>query len=116
VILDGIAVCLVALAVLNIGSTTILVAAAARHHWPALEERATVAVVLAVIAMGAATMGLARLKVLSLAPEASLAILVIGLLLVSVPSIVWLVAFLAGRFDEPAAEPGDTPYRGEGDH
>lgn len=117
-ILDAVAACLVVLALVNVVSTSILVLAALRHRWPALEERATVAVVLALIAVGAATMGLVRLKVLDLPSEVSLGILAVGLLLVSVPSIVWLVAFLAGRFDEPAAEPelADPPYGGEGDH
>ncbi len=115
--LDGVAVLLVVLALVNIVSTTILVLAALRHRWPALEERATVAVILAVIATGAAALGLVRLRLLSLPPEASVGILAVGLVLVSAPSIVWLIAFLAGRFDEPdGLEPGDRPYGGEGDH
>jgi hypothetical protein len=124
-ILDAIAAALVILALVNVTSTTILVGAALRHRWAALEERATVAVVLAVIAVGAATMGLVRLKLLNLPSEATLAILAVGLLLVSVPSIVWLLAFLAGRFDESeavtAARADDADaaangYDGQGDH
>lgn len=98
--LDYVAVLLTILAVVNVTFTLVLVAAALRHHWPALEERATVAVVLAVIAVGAAILGLARLRVLSLTGEQSLGILAIGLILVSAPSVIWAVAYWTGRFDE----------------
>jgi hypothetical protein len=124
-VMDTLAVVLIALAIANVGSTTILVLAAARHRWPALEERATVAVVLAVIAAGAATLGLVRLRILDLSSEASVAVLAVGLVLVSVPSIVWLAAFLTGRFEESeavtsaraedAAATGNG-YDGRGDH
>ena len=113
-ILDAIAALLVVLAGVNVVSTAILVVAAWRHRWPALAERATIAVVLAVIAIGFALLGAHRLHLLTLPSEASLTILAVGLLLVSVPSLVWLLAFLAGRFDEP--EPTDPPYDGRGDH
>lgn len=91
---------LVPAAIVNVVSTVILVTAAIRHRWPALEERAGVAVVLAVVACGAAVLALSRLRVFSLPSDLAISILVIGLLLVSVPSVVWLAAFWAGRFDE----------------
>lgn len=99
-ILDALAVLLVLLALVNVTSTGVLVFAAMRHHWAALEERATMAVILAFIALGAATIGLGRLHILNLPSEASLAILAVGLVLVSVPSLVWLWGYWTGRFDE----------------
>lgn len=104
--LDDLSRLLVVVAVVNVSLTSVLVAAALRHHWPALEERATVAVLLAVIAVGAAVLGLVRLKVLALTNEQSLVILGAGLLLVSAPSIIWAVAYWTGRFDEPDASGG----------
>jgi hypothetical protein len=101
VILDGLAVVLVFLAGINVTLTAILIRAALRHHWAALEERATVAAILALIAIGAAALGLNRLHLLNFPTEVSLTILAIGLILVSIPSIVWFVAYRTGRFDEP---------------
>jgi hypothetical protein len=98
--LDDFALFLQLLAVVNVVSTTVLVIAAWRHRWPALEERATVAVILAVIAVGAAVLGLGRLHVLSIPSDVVLVMLALGLILISVPSVVWLVGFLAGTFDE----------------
>ncbi len=99
-ILDVVAYLLIAFAVVNVTSTFVLVRAALRHHWPALEERATVAVVLAVVAVGAACLGLVRLHILSLSSEVSLALIAVGLMLVSVPSVIWVIAYRTGRFDE----------------
>jgi hypothetical protein len=99
-ILDLFAGLLILLAVLNVGSTVILVLAALRHRWPALEERATVAVILAIGATVAATLGMARLHVLSMAPDLAVGLLVVTLTLISLPSLIWLVAYLAGRFEE----------------
>ena len=87
---DYVAALLIVLAGLNVGSTVILVMAALRHRWAALEERATVAVILALIAIGAATLGLNRLRILNLPPEVGIGILTIGLILVSAPSLIWL--------------------------
>ena len=122
-VVDQIALLLVPLAVANVGSTVILVLAARRHHWPALQERATVAVVLAVVAIAAALVGLVRLRLLDLDPEVSLGVIAIGLALISVPSILWLIAFLAGRFKESdavtaarAEDAAEGPYDGRGDH
>ena len=98
--LDVIAYVLIALAVVNVTLTCVLVAAAARHHWPALEERATVATILALVAVGAALLGLNRLHILNLPTEVSLGILAAGLVLVSAPSVIWAVAYWAGKFDE----------------
>lgn len=98
--LDYIAALLVLLAGVNVVSTVILVAAALRHHWAALRERATVAVILALIAVGAAFLGLNRLRILNLPPEVPVAILAIGLVLVSAPSLIWLWGYLSGRFEE----------------
>ena len=102
-VLDVLATILFVLAIVNVASTVVLVAAAWRHHWPALEERATVAVILAAAAICGAILGLNRLHVLSLNTEQSLAVLALALILISVPSLVWLAAFLIGRFD------GDEP-------
>lgn len=100
-ILDAIAFVLIAFAAVNVISTSVLIRAALRHHWPALEERATVAAVLAVAAVGGAALGLARLRLLDLPPGVSLALMAVGLVLISVPSIVWLFAYWTGQFDEP---------------
>ncbi len=99
-ILDAVAYLLIAFAAVNVISTFVLVRAALRHHWPALEERATVAVVLAVVAVGAACLGLVRLHILNLSNEVSLGIIAVGLMLVSVPSVIWAFAYWTGRFDE----------------
>ena len=99
-ILDAVAWLLIAFAAVNVTSTTVLVRAALRHHWPALEERATVAFVLAIAAVGAAVLGFARLRILDLPSEASLGLIAVGLMLVSVPSVIWAWAYWTGRFDE----------------
>ncbi len=112
-ILDAVAWLLIAFAAVNVTSTFVLVRAALRHHWPALEERATVAVLLAVIAVGAAVLGLVRLRILDLPSEASLSIIACGLVLVSVPAVIWAIAYWTGRFDEPDASGRPS---GRGDH
>lgn len=99
-LLDGVAVLLVVLAGINVLSTAVLVMAALRHHWPALEERASMAAILALVAIGAALLGLNRLRILNLHNDVSTGLLAVGLLLVSVPSLVWLWGYLAGQFDE----------------
>ena len=99
-ILDAVAYVLIACAAVNVTSTVVLVRAAMRHHWPALEERATVAFVLAIAAVGAAVLGFARLRILDLPSEASLGLIAVGLMLVSVPSVIWAIAYWTGRFDD----------------
>lgn len=99
-VLDCFAALLVLLAILNVGSTVILVVAALRHRWSALEERAIVAVVLAVGATFAAMLGLNRLHVLTVAPDLAVGLLVIALTLFSLPSLIWLLAYLSGKFEE----------------
>lgn len=105
-ILDAIALLLIAFAAINVTSTLVLVRAALRHHWPALRERAAIAVILAAIAIGFALLGGHRLHLLNLPSDVSLAILALGLMLVSVPSIIWAIAYWTGRFDDPDSSGG----------
>lgn len=104
---------LIGLAIVNVGCTAMLVYLAMRHPWPALEERATVAVILALIAVGAAALGTEQLRLVELG-DAWIVILAGGLILVSLPSIIWTVAYWRGRF--AGVESLDNGYRGEGDH
>ena len=99
--LDDYARLLVIAAIVNLGLTSMLVYAAVRHEWTALRERAAVAVILAVVAVGAAVLGLVRLQVIALPNGYALALLAIGLLLVSLPSVIWFAVLVTGGFDEP---------------
>lgn len=98
--IDVLAVCLVLLAVVNVGSTVILVVAAFRHRWRALIERAIQAVILAVAALAAAYLGMARLHLVTVTPDVATVLLAGILVALSLPSLIWLIAFLTGRFDE----------------
>ena len=98
--LDDFSRLLVIAAIVNVGLTGVLVFAAVRHQWAALRERAAVAVILAVVAVGAAALGLVRLRVLDLPNGTAITLLAIGLLLVSLPSVIWFVVLLSGGFDE----------------
>jgi hypothetical protein len=77
--------------------TVILVRAALRLREPSLQERATAAVILSTSATCIAIPSAAYLQKISLGGFGTL-ILIAGLLLVSLPQIVWGVAYLAGRF------------------
>lgn len=98
--IDDLARLLVVAAVVNVGLTLVLVVAAIRHDWAALRERAAVAVILAVVAVGAAVLGLVRLRIVELPNGAALGLLAVGLLLVSLPSVIWFVVLITGGFDE----------------
>lgn len=99
-IFDAISVLLVIVAAMNNVSTVILIRAALRHHWASLEERATVAFILALIADGAALLGLNRLHIVTLPNDIAIGILAVGLLCVSAPSLIWLWGYWTGRFNE----------------
>lgn len=97
---DDLARLLVGAAIVNVGLTAVLVYAAFRHGWVALRERAAVAVILAVVAVGAAILGMVRLRLLEIPNDVAVNILAIGLLLVSLPSVIWFLVLIGGGFDE----------------
>jgi hypothetical protein len=113
--LDVVAWLLVGLALANVSSTVILVLAAMRHPWPALEERATVAVILAIVAVAAAILGLQQLRFVELG-DLWIVLLSVGLMLVSLPSIIWALAYWRGRFSGADTDSGSGAYDGRGDH
>ena len=98
--LDDLARLLIVAAIVNIGLTSVLVYAAVRHEWAALRERAAVAVILAVVAVGAAALGLVRLNIIDLPDGQAVGLIAVGLLLVSLPSVIWFVVLITGGFDE----------------
>lgn len=89
---------LVVLAVLDWGVALYLVAAAWKHRWAALIDRALTAVILAASATIAAILGLNRVVPLGLPPDVAILLLVVAIVLVSVPAVLWLYAYLAGKF------------------
>lgn len=90
---------LIGLALVNVLSTSILVMAALRHRWAALEERASTAAILAAVAVAVPVLSLTGLGDPTV-HDVLIVILLFASLLISIPSVVWLVAFLAGKFDE----------------
>lgn len=89
---------LVILAVADWFATVKLVQAALRVKEAALEERATISVILTVAASGAAFLAAAFLARVSLPPGLGTLILVGILLLISVPQLLWYAAYRLGRF------------------
>ena len=89
---------LVLLAIADWGATVSLIRAALRLRVPALEERATVSVVLTLAATGAAVLSIAFLAHFTLPPGVGTLILVGVLLLISVPQLLWYACYRAGRF------------------
>ena len=93
-----IAVALIALAAADIAVTIVLVRAARRLAEPALEERATVAVILTFIAGLWAIVALAYLASVPLDVGLSTLLLVLVSALVSLPQLIWFAGYWAGRF------------------
>jgi hypothetical protein len=105
--LDGASRLLILLAAVNVTCTAILVLSALQHRdWPALTDRAFVGVLLAVIAVAAGLLGLNRLGLFPLQPGVAVSVLVIGMMLVSLPSIVWVAQLFLNVFR--AAEAKDV--------
>ena len=90
---------LIGLAVADWIAAVILVRGALRTRWVALQERAGTAVILAVLASGIAVLAVSRVTGLSLPAPVPQVILSAVLVLLSLPSLLWLIAYLRGRFD-----------------
>lgn len=78
--------------------TAMIYIAARQMKEPALTERATVSVILSLVATIAAVLGAARLGFVMLPPGWAVACLALGLVLVSVPQFVWVIGLALGRF------------------
>lgn len=97
--LDAIALLLFLLPVPGWVATLILVTAALRKpRIPALSERAIAAVVLSGAASLVAFLGSARLARRPVDADVAVGLLAVACLLISVPSLIWLLRFLRGDF------------------
>lgn len=96
--LDVIAWLLIGLAVVDVGVTSVLVRAARRVREPALQERATISVVLTFGALCAAIMATARIFGIALMPWVTFSLFIAILVLVSLPQLVWYAMYRLGRF------------------
>jgi hypothetical protein len=66
-----------------------------------LKERAITAWIIAIVSTVAALLAWARLGNVTIANDAAILLLAIALILVSVPSVFWLMLLLTGRFRLP---------------
>lgn len=89
---------LIILAGMDVAVTIVLLRAARRLHEPALEERATVSIVLTLGGLSAAALGAAHLVGLDLPTELSVTMFVIVLVIMSAPQMVWYALYRLGRF------------------
>lgn len=89
---------LVGLALIDWVATVTLVRASARSNEAALEERATAAVILTFAASLIALLALAFIFDIKVPGDIGTAMLIGSLLLLSVPQLVWVVAYEFGRF------------------
>jgi hypothetical protein len=89
---------LIVLAVFDVIVTAILVLAARRLKETALEERATASVVLTLAAVLVAILAGAYLGEFDLPTGTGTILLFGGLILISVPQLVWFVAYARGAF------------------
>ena len=96
--LEGPAMLLIVLALLDGLVTAVLIRAARRQPEPALEERATMSFVLTVAAAFVALLAAAYLRDIDLPQATGTVILFGGLILISVPQLVWFVAYARGAF------------------
>lgn len=96
--MNAVAGLLIVFAVIDWIATAVLVSASRRLHEPALTERAVASVILSLSASGIAVLSGAFLAGVVLFPALRLTLLVGALVLLSVPQIVWLAAYLRGRF------------------
>lgn len=96
---DVLAVILVLLPVVDWATALMLLAAAHRNPGiTALSERAHTALLLALSATLAGTLGLVRLGEVYIPNDVAILLLGISLVLVSLPALYWLVLYLTGRF------------------
>ena len=89
----------IALCVLDWWSAVILIRAALRLRYLALEERAGTATILAIVASGVAVLGVERISGVNFGQALNVVILVAVLGGLSVPSVLWLIAYFRGEFD-----------------
>ena len=92
------AVLLIILAVFDVIVTGVLITAARRLREPALEERATASIVLTLAAVFMAFLAVAYLRDIDLPRSTGTILLFGGLILISVPQLVWFVAYARGAF------------------
>jgi len=91
--LDIVSAFLIALAGIDVVLTTVLVRAARRTGERSLIERAVVSIMLTAFAVGVALLAVNRLAQLHLPTEVATLILIGGLVLISVPQIVWFIVY-----------------------
>lgn len=90
---------LIALAIADWVSTAVIFMFASRHEGnAALTERAITSVILSLIATMAAILGMARLGIVALDNGVAVTLLGVGLVLVSVPQVIWAISLVTGRF------------------
>jgi len=89
---------LVLLAIADWGATVRLVAAALSVKGAALEERATISVILSVAATIAAVMAIAFLAHFQWPDGVGTLLLIAALSMISLPQLLWYAAYRAGRF------------------
>jgi hypothetical protein len=89
---------LILLALVDWISTIVLIRAAHQLDEPSLNERAVAATVLTVAATLVAVLALAFIVSFDFPDGVGTAILVAGLLLVSTPQVVWVIAYRRGQF------------------
>jgi hypothetical protein len=92
------ALLLILLAILDTIVTVLLVRAAQQVNEPALEERATASIVLTLAAICTAVLAAAYLGDFDLNRTTGTILLFAGLILISVPQLVWFVAYVKGAF------------------
>lgn len=98
--LDVLAALLILLAGADWIAAVILLRAARRYRWPALVDRASTALALAFAATLIGFIAGARLFDIRLGQPVFLLLLIAIFMLVSLPSLVWLWAYLRGHFGE----------------
>ena len=96
--LDALSHLLIVLAACDWVFTALIFIAARQMQEAALTERATTSVILSVIGSIAALLGAGRLGYLSLPTGASVILLSVALVLVSVPQFIWVIGLALGRF------------------
>lgn len=98
--LDVVSAVLILLGIINVIATVILVHGAWVHRWPALVERAVVAVVLTIAGACIAGLAFARLDHVLVPHDVATFFLVLPFVLMSLPAVIWLTVYMLGRFDQ----------------
>ena len=96
--IDMLAWLLILLAVVDLIVTVFLVSATRSVHEPALTERATASVILTSAALLWAILGVVYLLDITLVSPVGTMLLFGGLLLISLPQLIWFVAYWRGVF------------------